>query len=151
MCSVLSCSVVSDSATPWTIAHQASLSMGILQARILECVVMPSSRDLPGARTELTLLMRLTLAGGFFNISATWEAHYRWFAVLCLVAQSCPTLCNPIDCSLLDSSIHGDSPGKNTGVDSHFLLQGIFPTQGSTPGLLHCRQILCNLSHQGSP
>ena len=35
-----------------------------------------------------------------------------------------------------------DSPGKNTGVGCHFLLQGIFPTQGSNPGLLHCRQIL---------
>ena len=35
-----------------------------------------------------------------------------------------------------------DFPGKNTGVDCHFLLQGIFPTQGSNPGLVHCRQIL---------
>ena len=42
-----------------------------------------------------------------------------------------------------------DSPGKNTGVDCHSILQGIFPTQGSNPGLLHCRQILCHLSHQG--
>ena len=42
------------------------------------------------------------------------------------------------------------SPGKNTGVGCHALLQGIFPTQGSNPGLLHCRQILW-LSHQGSP
>ena len=43
-----------------------------------------------------------------------------------------------------------DSPGKNTGVDCHFLLQGIFPTQGSNSGLPHCRQILYQLSHQGS-
>ena len=43
-----------------------------------------------------------------------------------------------------------DSPGKNTGVGYHFLLPGIFPTQGSKPGLLHCRQILYHLSHQGS-
>jgi len=43
-----------------------------------------------------------------------------------------------------------DSSGKNTGVGCHFLLQGIFPTQGSNPGLLHCRQILYHLSHQGS-
>ena len=41
-------------------------------------------------------------------------------------------------------------PGKNTGVGSHFLLQGIFPNQGSNPGLLHCRQILHRLSHQES-
>ena len=44
-----------------------------------------------------------------------------------------------------------DSPGKNTGVGCHALLQGIFPTQGSNPGLLHCRQILYHLSLQGSP
>ena len=43
-----------------------------------------------------------------------------------------------------------DSPGKNTGVGCHCLLQGIFPTQGSNPGLLHCRQTLYPLSHQGS-
>ena len=44
-----------------------------------------------------------------------------------------------------------DSPGKNTGVGTHSLLQGIFPAQEYNPGLLHCRQILYNLSHQGSP
>ena len=44
-----------------------------------------------------------------------------------------------------------DSPGKNTRVGCHSLLQGIFPTQGSNLGLLHCRQILYHLSHQGSP
>ena len=44
-----------------------------------------------------------------------------------------------------------DSPGENTGVASHFLLQGIFLTQGLNPGLPHYRQILCHLSHQGGP
>ena len=42
-----------------------------------------------------------------------------------------------------------DSPSKNNGVGSHSLLQGTFPTQGSNPGLLHCRQILCHVNHQG--
>ena len=56
-----------------------------------------------------------------------------------------------MDCSLPGSSIHADSPGKNTGVGSHALLQGIFPTQGSNPGLQHCRWVLHCLSHQGSP
>ena len=42
-----------------------------------------------------------------------------------------------------------NSPGQNTGVGSRSLLQGIFPTQGSNPGLLPCRQILYHLSHQG--
>ena len=45
-------------------------------------------------------------------------------------------------CNLPGSSVHEDSPGKNTGVGCHALLQGIFPTQGSNPGLLHCSQIL---------
>ena len=44
-----------------------------------------------------------------------------------------------------------NSPGQNTGVCSHSLLQGIFPTQGLDPGLLHCRQILYQLSHKESP
>ena len=44
-----------------------------------------------------------------------------------------------------------NSPGKNTGRGNHSLLQGIFLTQGSSPGLLHCRQILFYLNHQGSP
>ena len=44
-----------------------------------------------------------------------------------------------------------NSPGQNTGVGSHSLPQGIFPAQGSNPGLLHWRQILYQLSHQGSP
>ena len=53
-----------------------------------------------------------------------------WCAGLCLVAQSCPTLCDPMDCSPSGSSVLGDSPGKNAGVGCHALLQEIFPTQG---------------------
>ena len=107
-------------------------------------------------------------------------------AVLCLVAQSCPTVCDSKDCSPPGSSVHGDSPGKNTGVGCHALLQressqprspalqtdsllaeppwkpkntdvgslsllqGIFLTQESKWGLLHGRQILYQLSYQGS-
>ena len=67
-----------------------------------------------------------------------------------IIVQSHPTLCDPMDCSPPGSSVHSDSPGKNTGVGSLALLQGIFPTQGSNPGLPHCRQILYHLSHQGS-
>ena len=53
-----------------------------------------------------------------------------------LITQSCPTLCDPMDCSLTGSSVHGDSPGRNTGVGCHARLQGIFPAKGSNPGLL---------------
>ena len=69
--------------------------------------------------------------------------------VLCLVTQLCPTPCNSMDCSPPGFSVRGDSPGKNTGVGCHALLQGIFPTQGLNPGLLHCRPILYQLSYQG--
>ena len=61
------------------------------------------------------------------------------------VAQSCPTLCNPMDCK-----VHWNSPGQNTNMGSLSLLQGVFPIQGSNAGLPHCRQILYQLSHKGS-
>ena len=57
-----------------------------------------------------------------------------------LVAQSCLTLCDPMACSPIGSSVLGDSSGKNTRVGCHALLQGIYPTQGSNlclPCLLH--------------
>ena len=58
-------------------------------------------------------------------------------AVCCAESpQSYQTLCHPVDCSLPGSRVHGDSPGKNTGVDCHALLQGIIPTQGSNLHLL---------------
>ena len=56
-----------------------------------------------------------------------------------------------MDCNPAGSSVHGNSPDKNTGVGSQSLLQGIFLTQELNLGLLHCRQILYHLKHQGSP
>ena len=63
-----------------------------------------------------------------------------------------------VSCSVMSDSLqtHGparllclwNSPGKNTGMGHHSLFQGIFPTQGSSPGLLHCKQILYCLSYQ---
>ena len=61
------------------------------------------------------------------------------------------TLCNPMDHSTPRYSLRGVSPDQNTGVGCYSLLQGIIPTQGSNPGLPHCRWILYHLSHQGSP
>ena len=57
------------------------------------------------------------------------------------------TFCDPMDCGLCP----WDSPGKNTRVGYHSLLQGVFATQGLNLSLLHCRQILYPLNHQGSP
>ena len=66
---------------------------------------------------------------------------------MCLVTQSYLTLCDPMDCSLPGSFVHGDSPGKNAGVGCHAVHQGIFPTQGSNRGFLHCRWILYQLRY----
>ena len=72
-------------------------------------------------------------------------------SMLCLVTQLCPTLCNPMACSLPGFSVHRDSPGRNTRVARHALLQGVFSIQGLKPVFPHYRRILCHLSHQGSP
>ena len=68
-----------------------------------------------------------------------------------LVVSDC---LQPMHCDPPGSSIHGDSPGKNTGVGCHALLQRIFPTKGLNQHhlcLLHCRWILYPLTHLGSP
>ena len=62
-----------------------------------------------------------------------------YFIHVCVRAKSlqlCLILCDPMDCSLPGSSVNGDSPGKNTGVGCHALLQRIFPTQVPNPRLL---------------
>ena len=88
--------------------------------------------------------------------SLSWTPFYYFFTssfVLhsspssppaCMQAKSlhtCLTLCDPMDCSHPGSSVHGILQGRIL-VGCHFLLQGIFPTQRSNPGLLHCRQTL---------
>ena len=69
----------------------------------------------------------------------TWIWDLAQFLSNCSakLLQSCPTLYNPMDYSPPGSCVHGDSPGKNTGVGCHALPQEIFVTQGSNPGLLH--------------
>ena len=99
----------------------------------------------------LEVLLPITAQNILFKVpQATYSANSIYYLTwcVCLAAQSCPTLCNPMDCSSPGSSVHGDSSGKNIRVDCHALLQGIFPIQGSNPGLSHCRQILYCLSHQ---
>ena len=135
-------------ATPWTTACQAPLSMGFSRHEYWNGLPFPTSGDFsnPG-KIKPTSLVSPVLAGGFFNTSASWEAQVNSV----LVAQSHLILCDPLDYSPPGSSVHGNSPGKNTGVGCHALLQGIFLTQGLIPGLPHCRQILDCLSHEGSP
>ena len=66
--------------------------------------------------------------------------RYKFYTHCCILIcsdakllQLCPTLCDPMDCSLPGSSVRGDSLGKNTRMGCHDLLQGIFPTQGLNP------------------
>ena len=90
-------------------------------AVIIEFCIMHTSRSLEKTHGHDVLLLLLP-----------------WPSVCvhaCSVTQLCPTLCGPMDCSPPGSSVHGNSPGKNTGVGRHALLQGLFPTQGLNPGL----------------
>ena len=150
---VKSLSCVLPFVTPWTVAHQAPPSMGfsgkntgvgchfILQGFPTQGLnpALPHCRQTqadaltsepPGKRTE----------GGdpLFNfLKVKSESQSRSG----IVYSSRPRgLYSP-----------GNSPGQNTGVGSHSLFQGIFPTQGLNLGLPHYRQILYQLSHQGSP
>ena len=79
--------------------------------------------------TRCTYPLTFTKGNSFITICFATYAHAKSL-------QSCPTLCNPMDCSPPGSSIHGILRGKNPGVDCHALLQGIFLTQGSNLCLL---------------
>ena len=101
---------------------------------------------------DQTLVSCVSCSGRWiFYHCATWEAPYYSITMVkseSEVAQSCLTLCYPMDCRLPGFSVYGIFPGNSTGLGCYFLLQGIFLTQGSNPGLLHCRQMLYPLSHQ---
>ena len=72
-------------------------------------------------------------------------------AVLCLVTQSCLTLCDPMDCGSPGFSFQGVSPGKNIGVCYQALLQGIFPIQEWNWGLLFCRWFFTSWATRQAP
>ena len=74
-----------------------------------------------------------------------------WKDGLVLVAQLCPTLCDPYGLQPTRLLCPWDAPDKNPGVGCHSLLQGIFWTKELNPDLLHCRWILYELSYQGFP
>ena len=177
----LSCMVTQSCPTlcdPMDVAHQGPLSMGILQARILEWVVMPSS----GGSSQLRGQTGVShIAGGFFAICATRKPKNTGVGNLCLLQgifltqesnwglPCCRWIlyqlsyqgCLRVEQGWRKTNQHSytseqqlywpwNSPGQNTGVGSLSLLQGIFPTQASNPGLPCCRKILYQLSHKGS-
>ena len=71
------------------------------------------------------------------------------YMCVCLLAQSCITLCDPIDCSLPSPSVHGILQANVLEWVATSFSREIFLTQGSNPGL-HCRWILSPMSHWGS-
>ena len=103
------------------------------------------------AVTAIFLDASLALFSSLIALLGCYSWAFLIALVLCLATQSCLNPFDPMDCSPPGSSVLGDSSGKNIGVGCYDLLQGIFPTQGSNTGLLHRRQILSCLSHQGSP
>ena len=84
--------------------------------------------------------------GHFVMYQCKWLTFENWSKVV----QSYPILCNPMDCSLPGSSVHGIFQARILEWAAISFSRGIFPTQGSNPGLPHCRQTLYHLSHQGS-
>ena len=101
--------------------------------------------ETPDENDNLQLIYELVQSGvhrTVFSITLSWLRATGGQSEV-KVAQSCLTLCDPMDCPW-------NSPDQNTGVGSLSLLQGIFPTQGLTPDLPHCRRILYQLSHKRS-
>ena len=144
-------SVVSNSL--WPHGHQAPPSMGFSRQEYWSGVLLPSVSIKHRKKFcvfSICKCLKYIVMYILWRGTSTLPQGYP--VVSCLkkeseVAQSCPTLCDPMDTRLLHP---WDFLGKSTGVGCHFFLQGIFPTQGSNPGLLHCRQTFYRLSHQGS-
>ena len=107
--------------------------------------------------TTLQVFIYINIYSGFksilyVNCIVLSKSLKMWVIYLNMILHSADSyLCDPMDCSPPGCSVPEDSPGENTGMGCHALLQGIFPTQGSSPGLLHCRWSLYQLSHKESP
>ena len=113
-----------------------------------QCLVSDSTKHLQHMTTTVGALVNLLrLSSGERSMLLMWV---------------CGGVCVCVSRSVVSDSVNHcleaarllcpwNSPGKNTGVDCHSLLQRIFPTQELNLGLLHCRQILYHLNHQGSP
>ena len=123
--------------TPWTVTHQAPLSIRFLRQAYWSRLLFPSPGDLlkPGTEPGSS-----ALAGRFFTVWVTRETHACILGLfICVLIFATPWT---VACRLL---CPWDFPSKNTGVGCHPVLQGIFLTQGSSPHLLHflhCRWIL---------
>ena len=123
-------SVVSNPPILQTIAHQAPLSMKFSRQEYWSGLPCPAPGDLPDWGSNLHLLSLLLWQAGSLPLASSGKPNNP--TCVCLPAQSCLTLCDPMDCSPPGSSVHGNSPGKNIGVGCHALLQRI-PNPGIKP------------------
>ena len=129
---------MSDSANPRTIAHQDPLSIGFPRQEQWSGLSFPSPGDLPDPEIKL-----MSPALQVHSLPLSHQVNpkapmWKW-KLLSLI----PLFVTPWTVQ--------NSPDQNTGVGSHSLLQGIFPIQGLSPGLPHCRWILYCLRHQENP
>ena len=148
--------------TSWTVAHQAPPSMGFSRQEYWSGLPFPSPGDLPDPGIESR---SPTLRAD--SLPSKPPGNPYMCVCVCVYIYMCIYICLNIYMYIYLSESHSvmfnflqphglgpisllcpwNSPGKNTGVGSLSLLQGIFPTQGSNRGLLHCRQILYQLSY----
>ena len=139
-------SVVSDSfVNPCAIALQAPLSIGFSRQEYWSGLLFPSPGHLPNPGIEPSS-----------PASQADSLPPERPGSSCYFFESQSESCLVVSHSFQPIQFHGlyspwNSLGQNTGVDSLSLLQGIFPTQGSNPGLPHCRQILYQLRYKRSP
>ena len=137
-------------------SEQEAKSLGRLQPRFCSVV-----KSLHIQTQDLYSSLHWSSERGLGN-TGPWIPAAPWphFSVLtvflnihccCLVAKSCPTLLQPHELKPIRFLCSWDFSGKNTAVGCRFLLQGIFPTQESSPCLLHWQANSLPLSHQGSP
>ena len=130
------------------ISHASRVMLKILQARLQQYVnrelpnVQPRFRKGRGAKYQITTSVgsqkqqensrKIYVCS--IDYTKTFDCVHACMHAKSL--RSCPTLCSPMDCSLPDSSVHGNSPDKNIAVSCHAFLQGNFPAQEWNPHLL---------------
>ena len=137
----LSRSVVSDLATQWTLVWQAPRPWGSLGRNTGVGCHFLLQRIFPTQGLNLALLHCRQILYPLSHLGSSCVSDMK-----VKVTQSCPTLCNP-----RDYTVRGILQARILEWLVFSLLQGIFPSQGLNPGLPHCRRILYQLSHKGSP
>ena len=147
--------------------HSSPGSLALKKIHLCVCaqshptLLDPIDCSLPGSSVHGTSQARiLEWVAISFSGGSSWPRDWthvscidRWILHHWATRESESESCSVVSVSLPPHRLYSlwNSPGQNTGVGSLSFLQGIFPTQGSNPGLLHCRRILYRLSHKGSP